>query len=75
LVLAILEVEKRVKDTGYKARLAAYPLPKLIDHHDATARRAKKADKKAKPASKPVKPAKKARSKKAQSKAKAKAKA
>ena len=71
LITAILELEKRVKDTGYKARLSQFPLPRLIDQHDSAARRSKraaKAEKKAKPA---VKAAKKARSKKAKAKAKA----
>lgn len=69
LIAAILDVEKRAKDSGYKTRLSQYPLPRLLDMHDAAARRAKRAEKKAKPASKPV--AKKARSKKAKAKAKA----
>ncbi|HEY6727162.1 MAG TPA: hypothetical protein VI197_24175 [Polyangiaceae bacterium] len=68
LIAAILELEKRVKDSGYKARLSQYPLPRLIDQHDAAARRSKRAEKKAKPA---PKAAKKARSKKARAKAKA----
>jgi len=73
LIAALLELEKRVKDAGYKARLSEYPLPRLIDLHDAAARRSKRSEKKAKPAAKPVKAAKKARSKKAKAKAKAKA--
>lgn len=71
LIAAILELEKRPKDAGYKARLSQFPLPRLIDQHDSAARRSKraaKAEKKAKPA---VKAAKKARSKKAKAKAKA----
>jgi len=70
LIAAILELEKRVKDAGYKARLGQYPLPRLIDQHDAAARRNKRGEKKAKPAPKKA-AAKKARSKKAQAKAKA----
>jgi hypothetical protein len=70
LVSAILELEKRVKDTGYKTRLAGFPLPRLVDLHDAAARRSKRAEKKPKAL---PKPSKKARSKKAKSKAKAKA--
>lgn len=69
LIAAILELEKRVKDDGYKARLSQYPLPRLIDLHDSTARRSKRNEKKAKPA--PAPKAKKARSKKAKAKAKA----
>lgn len=65
LIAAIAELEKRGKDEGYKARLAAYPLPRLLDLEAGAAKRAKKA-----PA--PVKKAAKkkvARSKKAQAKA------
>lgn len=68
LVKAILELEKRVKDAGYKARLASYPLPRLIDLHRTATRRKKAKD--ATPA--PVAAAKKknkARSKKAKAKA------
>jgi hypothetical protein len=75
LIAALLELEKRVKDAGYKARLSEFSLPRLIDLHDAAARRSKRAEK-AKPAAKAAKPAKsakKARSKKAKAKAKAKA--
>lgn len=68
LISAILELEKRVKDNGYKARLAQFPLPRLLDLHDAAGRRSKRAEKKSKPA---PKAAKKARSKKAKVKAKA----
>jgi len=73
LVAAILELEKRGKDAGYKTRLSGFPLPRLVDLHDAAARRSKRAEKKPKPA--PQKAAKKARSKKAKAKAKSKAKA
>jgi len=73
LISAILELEKRVKDPGYKTRLAGFPLPRLVDQHDAAARRSKRAEKKPKAAA--PKPSKKARSKKAKSKAKAKVKA
>jgi len=76
LIAALLELEKRVKDAGYKARLSEFSLPRLIDLHDAAARRSKRAEKKAKPAAKAAKaakPAKKARSKKAKAKVKAKA--
>jgi hypothetical protein len=40
LVGAILTLEKRSKDTGYQSRLAAYPLPRLLDLHAAVERRA-----------------------------------
>ena len=68
LVDAIRTLEKRSKDDGYKTRLSAYPLPRLIELHDAAAKRQAAAKKRAaKPAAK-----KPARSKKAQAKAKAK---
>jgi hypothetical protein len=41
LIAAVAELEKRAKDEGYKARLAGYPLPRLIDLHDAAKKRAK----------------------------------
>jgi hypothetical protein len=31
LIDAILEIQKRVKDAGYKSRLTAYPVPRLFD--------------------------------------------
>ncbi len=33
LIGAILEIEKRVKDDGYKTRLAKYPVPRLWDRY------------------------------------------
>jgi hypothetical protein len=42
LITAILELEKRVKDAGYRTRLEQYPLPRLLDTHAAADRRAKK---------------------------------
>ena len=62
LVTAILETEKRTKDAGFKARLEAWPVPRLYDHYKAAAKRAKAAPAKpaAKKAEKPAaKPAKK----------------
>jgi hypothetical protein len=60
LVGAILELEKRVKDEGFKARLANYSLPRLFDQHRAASRRA------AEPKAAPKKPAaKKAKSREA----------
>lgn len=74
LIGAILELEKRTKDDGMKARLERYPLPRLLDLHDAAARRAKRAAaaKKKRPA--PMKKKKPARTKKAKAKARAAAK-
>jgi hypothetical protein len=72
LIDAILEVEKRSKDEGYKKRLTAFPVPRLWDMYKSAAKRAgvggeAKAEKKAaKPAKKAAaaKPAKKAAAKK-----------
>ena len=33
LIAAILETEKRTKDAGYKARLEAFPIPRLFDQY------------------------------------------
>lgn len=57
LIAAVLEVEKRTKDAGYKSRLEGYPLPRLLDLHASATKRAAAAAKKA--------PAKKAGAKKA----------
>jgi hypothetical protein len=70
LVGAIQEIEKRSKDDGYKSRLESFPLPRLVDLHDAAEARARRA---AKP--KATKKKKPARSRKAKAKAKAGAKA
>ncbi len=40
LAEAILAIEKRTKDTGYKARLMGYPVPRLYDAYKATKKRA-----------------------------------
>ncbi|MBP9112739.1 MAG: hypothetical protein KBF88_08005 [Polyangiaceae bacterium] len=58
LVDTILDLEKRSKDAGYKARLAAYPVPRLFDMVQTIEKR----NKAAKPAAKKAaaKPAKKA---------------
>ena len=63
LVAAILELDKRAKDEGYKTRLLGYPVPRLFDLYNSTAKRnapakpgaakkpaAAKSDKKAAPA-------------------------
>ena len=39
LVDAILELEKRTKDAGYKQRLSAWPVPRLYDMYRSTAKR------------------------------------
>jgi hypothetical protein len=39
LIDAILEIEKRTKDAGYKERLSAWPVPRLWDTYRSTAKR------------------------------------
>lgn len=63
LIDAILTLENRSKDDGYRARLQRYPLPRLLDAH----RRADKVSKRPAPVAKSAK--KPARSRKAQAKA------
>jgi hypothetical protein len=64
LIDAICEVEKRVKDEGYKTRLNAFPVPRLWDLYRATSKRAAAVAKAAepktakKPAAKKAAPAK-----------------
>lgn len=73
LVEAILDLEKRTKDEGYKGRLSAYSTPRLLDLHRAAARRKKASEARAaKPATAATPKKKKARSKKAQAKARGK---
>jgi len=72
LVASIVELNKRVKDKGYAAKLAAYPLPQLLDLHAAATRASKRAEAAAK--AKPAKTEKKAPAKKAAAKPKAAAK-
>ncbi|HHH27979.1 MAG TPA: hypothetical protein ENK57_06500 [Polyangiaceae bacterium] len=45
LIDAILELDKRSKDAGYRTRLEAYPVPRLLDMHRSSERRAKKSKK------------------------------
>jgi hypothetical protein len=72
LVASIVELNKRVKDKGYAEKLAAYPLPQLLDLHAAATRASKRAEAAAK--AKPAKTEKKAPVKKAAAKPKAAAK-
>lgn len=63
LIDAILEIEKRTKDAGYKERLSAWPVPRLYDTYKSTAKRhglvtkvaGAKSAAKAAPAAKPAK--------------------
>lgn len=48
LVGAILDIEKRTKDEGYKKRLSAYPVPRLWDMYKTAERRKKASEAKAK---------------------------
>lgn len=50
LIDALLELEKRGKDEGYRKRLLAYPVPRLFDMYRSLERRQKRA------ATKPVAP-------------------
>lgn len=60
LIDAICELEKRVKDEGYKTRLGNFPVPRLYDMYRSSAKRSAAAAKAAE-----AKPAKKAAPKKA----------
>ena len=67
LIGALLTLGKRTGDEGYKARLAGYPLPRLLDLHDSLNRKSSGAKAKA---AKPKAEAKRvARTKKAKEKA------
>ena len=57
LIDAILTIEKRTKDAGYKARIEAYPVPRLWDMYRSLEKRNKAA---AKPEAKKAAPAAKA---------------
>jgi hypothetical protein len=70
LVSSIIELKKRVKDKGFATKLAAYPLPQLLDLHAAATRESKRADTEAK-----AKPAKAAKAEKPKASAKAAPKA
>lgn len=41
LIAAILDLEKRTKDEGYKSRLSGFPVPRLFDQYKAASKRAK----------------------------------
>jgi len=60
LIDAICEAEKRTKDEGFKARLGAYPVPRLWDMYKSATKRAGAASKSAAAKPKGEKPAKKA---------------
>jgi hypothetical protein len=60
LVDAILKLEKRSKDAGYKGKLESYPTPRLMDLHQALSKKSRAAEKQAASAAKrkPPTPAK-----------------
>lgn len=62
LISAVLTLGKRGKDEGYKARLASFPVPRLLDLHDSL-------NKKAAPPAPKAETKRKSRSKKAKTKA------
>lgn len=47
LIDAILNLEKRSKDTGFRTRLEAYPVPRLWDMYKSAEKRSSRAAKKA----------------------------
>lgn len=67
LIGSVLSLGKRDKDEGYKARLAGYPVPRLLDLHDSLSHKSS-AQKASAPAAK-AEGKRKARSKKAKLKA------
>ena len=74
LISSIVELNKRVKDKGFAEKLAAYPLPQLLDLHASVSKSSKRAEAaaKAKPAkavAEKPKAAKKAPAKAAKAKA------
>ena len=62
LIGAVLTLGKRSKDEGYKARLASFPVPRLLDLHDSL-------NKKSAPPAPKAEAKRKARTKKAKAKA------
>ncbi len=56
LIDAILEVQKRTKDAGWRQTLASWPVPRLYDAYKSAAKRARAADPAAKAAPKPKAP-------------------
>lgn len=58
LIDAIAEIEKRTKDEGYKARLGAYPVPRLWDMYQSVSKRSAAAAAKKSGEKKPAAPKK-----------------
>lgn len=74
LIDAIAGLEKRTKDEGYKARIGAYPVPRLWDLFQSIEKRAERAKKSAEPKAAKKAPAAKQPAKKAAAPKKAAAK-
>jgi hypothetical protein len=53
LIEAILELEKRTKDSGWRQKLASWPVPRLFDAYKSAAKRARAGDAAAKAAAAP----------------------
>jgi hypothetical protein len=62
LIDAILEFEKRAKDTEYKTKLSEWPVPRLFDAYQSLAKRKSHAASEAKAKAPPAKPAPSAKS-------------
>jgi hypothetical protein len=60
LIDAILELEKRTKDAGFRQRLSTWPVPRLYDAYKSAAKRTGAAAKPAAPKAKSAKPQAKA---------------
>ena len=73
LIASIVEINKRGKDKGFASKLAAYPLPQLLDLHASSERASKRAEAAAK--AKPAKAAKAVKAEKPKAKVAAKPKA
>jgi hypothetical protein len=56
LIEAILELEKRTKDSGWRQMLASWPVPRLFDAYKSAAKRARAADTATKAAARPKAP-------------------
>ena len=68
LIDAIVTLDKRTKDAGYKTRLETYSLPRLVDAHTVASRRGARSEAKAKPKAAKKTPAKAASGEKAPAK-------
>jgi hypothetical protein len=74
LIDAVLELEKRAKDSGLRQKLAEWPVPRLFDAYKSAKKRSAPKDTSAKPAAKKAKAAEAPKATKAAKTAKAPAK-